>query len=568
MVAAARRLIVQEPASLSSVVEELAASRLTIEKSFLDMGQRLLDSSRLLRDMTAAQEGMPAELQGEDFAEAVALLHRLRQEAMRIASHQDDAGARVARMMAMAREFYEPIDSLNKSVRNLGLIAINARIIAAGMTGGGGDFDSFAQEMVELGRNAARIVAEFSQMHRKLVDALRSALDAGEVFGQKHGNTLPEISGRLIEQLGTIEQHKTDALADVAETGRIAGKIASRIGQAVSALQIGDITRQRLEHVEAALADIDAPSVSAISRRTVLNIQELQLEETRDDFAREVDSVAAALGSLSGDARAMLEQSRAKSDMLLANGGTALAGLVGDLGSMALVLADFEAMRARTDTLRAEVTLCLRDMQDSMDAISTLEQTMRLLSINTSVRCSRLGDSGRALRVVAQEMRELAAHTVEAAETVTRGLEQSSQVLYVAEDGQGEDVAAEALSDDASAAIRRLEAVVSRLRGHTQTIAKAGPRTAQLLQEAAAASAAYGRHARDWDEAVDALRATGAGLDSADGEPDRELLARIRQRYTMVAERRIHDEICGAPGEVATEPAAPEGEAELDDVFF
>lgn len=550
--------------SHTATAETLAFSRRSIEKSFLDMGQRLLDSSRLLRDITSAHEGMPAELQGEDFTDAVALLRTLQKEAGRISVRQDANGERVESMMTMARGLHDPIDSLSKAVRNLGLIAINARIIAAGMAEGSGDFDSFALEMVDLGKNAASIVVEFSRSHRKLIDALTHAGSANEAFRQKHADTLSAISTRLLEQLAVIEGHKQHALADVAQSGRVATQISGRIGQAVSSLQIGDITRQRLEHVEDALSDLDAHRPTPATESLVLRVQVQQLSETASDFSREVEAFAQALRSLSSDARQVLEDSRTQSDALLANGGTALAGLVADLGSMTQVLADYETMRTRIEALRHEVGTCVSDMQDRMEAIATLEQAMRLLSINTSVRCSRFGEEGRALRVVAQEMRELAAFTVEAATTITNGLEQSKSALDDTTDDES-DAGSQSLSADASNAIEKLNAVVDRMRNRADTISKTGPNAARLLQEAATASESYGRHAQGWESLLDELEAASALVDEGEGAVDQALLAGMRQRYTMVAERRIHDELCGE-AETADEP--PAAGASLEDVFF
>lgn len=536
--------------SHASTAESLAFSRRSIEKSFLDMGQRLLDSARLLREITAAHEGMPGELQGEEFAKAVALLTRLQAEAGEIANRQDANGERVETLMAMARQLEDPIDSLSKAVRNLGLIAINARIIAAGMAEMTGDFDSFALEMVELGRNAASIVVEFSKAHRRLVEALALAGSANAAFRKKHDGTLSAISMRLGEQLAVIEGHRAHALADVAQSGRMAGSISRRIGEAVSAMQIGDITRQRLEHVEDALADLDLQACSPATRALVLRVDAMQLDETRDDYARELAAITRALLSLSSDADRVLDESCAQSDALLSNGGTALAGLVADLGSVTTVLGDYETMRTRISALRSEVAGCVGDMQARMDDIAALEQSMRLLSINTSVRCSRFGEEGRALRVVAQEMRELAAYTVEAATTITTGLERSKTELGSDTDGAA-GVTMQDLSGDAARAIELLGGVVERMRSRAATIAEVGPRTSKLLREAALTSETYGRFAQDWETLVVRMEEARAAIDGNEGTVDVRLLDRMRQRYTMVAERRLHDELCGDLGEIA-----------------
>lgn len=547
--------------------ETLAFSRRSIEKSFLDMGQRLLDSSRLLREITLAHEGMPGELQGEEFAAAVALLWKLQEEAGHISSRQDANGERVEKLMAGARELHDPIENLSKAVRNLGLIAINARIIAAGMAQMSGDFDSFALEMVELGRNAGTIVIEFSRSHGKLVDALANASNANAAFRQKHEGTLSAISLRLRDQLALIDGHKKQAMADAAISSRVAGQISGRIGQAVSAMQIGDITRQRLEHVEDALADLEACQPSPATEVLALRIQALQLAETRDDFSREVETITGSLLSLSSDARRVLEDSCAQSDALLKNGGTALAGLVADLGSITTVLGDYEAMRSRIKTLRNEVGSCVSEMQDRMEAIAALEQSMRLLSINTSVRCSRLGEEGRALRVVAQEMRELAAFTVEAATIITQGLERSRSELGSDADSE-ENATTEALSNDASRAIELLDAVVGRMREQAATIAQVGPRASKLLQDAALTSESYGRHAQDWQGLLLHLEDAGDLLGEVGGDIDGDLFDRMRQRYTMVAERRIHDDLCGETFAADPERPAQDVEPSVEDVLF
>jgi methyl-accepting chemotaxis protein len=552
----------------AAAAEALAFSRRSIEKSFLDMGQRLLDSSRLLREITSAHEGMPGELQGEHFNAAVALLTRLQEEAGKIANLQDANGHRVVALMAMARDLEDPIDSLSKAIRNLGLIAINARIIAAGMSQMTGDFDSFALEMVELGRNAASIVTEFSKAHRRLIDALTHAGSANAAFRLKHEGTLPAISIRLGEQLVLIDGHKTHALADVAQSSRMAGVISRRIGEAVSAMQIGDITRQRLEHVEDALADLDAHDPSPATESLALRVQALQLAETREDFSREVAAITKALLSLSSDAQRVLDDSCAQSDALLSNGGTALAGLVSDLGSVTEVLGDYETMRTRIEALRREVGSCVSDMQARMDDIGNLEQSMRLLSINTSVRCSRFGEEGRALRVVAQEMRELAAYTVEAATTITGGLKRSKTELGSDADPEA-GATTEALSADASRAIELLEGVVERMRARAATIAQVGPRTSRLLRDAAVASETYGRHAQDWQGLASHMDQACERIGEGGGDVDAGLLDRMRQRYTMVAERRIHDELCGEEvAEIDQPERRPNAGASASDVFF
>ncbi len=79
-------------------------------------GQRLLDSVGMLGQITTAHEGMPAELQGEDFTRAVSLLQiaaRRGQRHSRAAGRQRPPGGWHER--AMARDLNDPIDTLSKA---------------------------------------------------------------------------------------------------------------------------------------------------------------------------------------------------------------------------------------------------------------------------------------------------------------------------------------------------------------------------------------------------------------------------------------------------------------------
>jgi hypothetical protein len=61
------------------------------------------------------------------------------------------------------------------------------------------------------------------------------------------------LADRLIANLDEVTRRRQEAAEGGAETGRLSRQIANRIAIAVSALQLGDMTRQRVEHVEAAL---------------------------------------------------------------------------------------------------------------------------------------------------------------------------------------------------------------------------------------------------------------------------------------------------------------------------
>ena len=107
-----------------------------------------------------------------------------------------------------------------------------------------------------------------------------------------------------------------------------------------------------------------------------------------------------------------------------------------------------------------------------------------------------------------------------------------------------------------------------------QTLAEAldvlnldGPRVIDLLGEAAAGfadQAAISEAMTDMHIRITAL----SGETGAPSESVAALLSSLRTRYTMDAERRIHEQLFGQDLDAPPPVLASEAEGELDDMFF
>src|SRR5690606_8776774 len=100
---------------------------------------------------------------------------------------------------------------------------------------------------------ARSTIHEFSLVYRQLVSEVDKAAGQRERFDAAHAHTLSELAHSLEETLEALDRQRESAVESSAETGRVSRQIVGRIGSAVMALQVGDSTRQRLEHVETGL---------------------------------------------------------------------------------------------------------------------------------------------------------------------------------------------------------------------------------------------------------------------------------------------------------------------------
>jgi hypothetical protein len=112
------------------------------------------------------------------------------------------------------------------------------------------------------------------------------------------------VPDRLIRDAGALATHQDGLAAMARTTGEIAASIQAKVATVLGAIQIGDIARQRLEHVLAGCEMLDAhlegraPTTAAeeAACHHLLALLHAQLEETAVDFRREtlvlVDSCA------------------------------------------------------------------------------------------------------------------------------------------------------------------------------------------------------------------------------------------------------------------------------------
>lgn len=573
---------VDEPgAQLARIERQLAAPRRDLERAFLDMGQHLLDSIKLLNEITAAHEGMPAELESAEFNTAAQHLETIRDEVAKMAASHVDEGDHIERLTGMAQTVSMPLHDLRKAVRTIGLIAVNAKIAAAGISGPQGELSAFTTDMMELGQEVEKAVAAFAGAHRRFVCNLAAAKSTNAAFIARHGGTMDAISSRLTGHMHRVNAHRERARERASEHAALTGQVRGRIGLAVSALQIGDITRQRVEHVEQTLAMLaeyvshpeqeSRPSASTII--ATYQLTERQLEEALLDFDHKIVDLAQSLRQLARDAADAVEAGGREAEAALSDGDTALGATVSDLGEISALFRDFAETRAGTEKMAAEVSQSVVVMVGHLDAIGKIEHKIRLLSLNTAIQCGRLGEDGRALRVIAQDLQDIAAETVVGSGAVMEGLDDAERLARLLIDGETSALAhriAE-LQISASAAIGLLGAVSERMRGRMATMISAGPRAVRQLDTAASHVSGQRDLGAAWGNARADIRALAVSeeQDSDIATIDGEFFARVRASYTMDSERNIHDALLGSPPErEATADTVTAPEAELDDILF
>ncbi|ODT79476.1 MAG: hypothetical protein ABS76_20040 [Pelagibacterium sp. SCN 64-44] len=561
-----------DPARIRRLAEDLARPRQDIEIAFVAVGARLTEGAALLNSLSKLFEALPEALQGEEVDEAVAHLTAVAERADILSRTFGQEKADLARLVEVVGAASAPIADLRKAVKMMGIVSVNARVTAAGIVGDSDDFDVFTTDIATLSDSASRTIQEFAQVYRQLTNEVDRAASQRARFETAHSHTLSGLAESLAETIAALDRQRSAAMEASAETGRVSRQIVGRIGSAVMALQVGDATRQRIEHVETGLAriaeiaagnDVEAADrPAAIAALTTL--QQLQLTDTAAAFAQEVGQAEQDLKALANDAGTIMARSR---DFHGDERGesSAIASLSAQLRAAVTILRDFEAERAKLETVASAVQKTVRVLLDHVGAVQDIEANMRLVSLNAAVRCAQLGPRGASLTVIAMQLRELTSETVVAAEAAMTQLDQSSALagaFGAAAGGKGTGRIAD-LEDQANLALDILGKLDQRIAAALAKLNHDGPRVITLLDGAARGLSGQSDLAETLDDVALTIAGLGeAGIPPALPDSLAGILAQLRKLYTMEAERMIHDRLF--PASAAAGSSGPEPEADLD----
>ncbi|MCW5719863.1 MAG: hypothetical protein KIS86_01855 [Devosia sp.] len=569
------------PADVTRLAEALAQPRQQIENAFVSVGARLTEGASMLNKLTRLFEALPNALQGAEVEEASAQLRAVAQKAGELSENFVQEKADLSRLVDVVAAANAPIGDLRRAVKMMGIVSVNARVTAAGIVGDSDDFDVFTTDISTLSATASQTIQEFSQVYRQLTAEVAKAASQRARFEESHANTLTELSRSLEQTLEALGHQREAAAAGSAETGRVSRQIVGRIGNAVMALQVGDSTRQRLEHIEDGLTRLGAvlgghavgETVFAEGERDEVRsalaaLLEAQLGGAAASFVEEVEEAEKALDALSSDAGVIMARSR---DLYGSDQGSTsvMATLNAQLRTASAILRDCEIERSKLEAVATAVHDTVTVLLGHVAAVQDIEANMRLVSLNAAVRCAQLGPRGASLTVIATQLRELTSETVVAAEAAMTQLDESSALAQAFGAAAAGDNAGQIgrLEQQASHALTLLTSLDDRLVEALDSLNADGPKVIALLR--AAASGMQGQAALAEGMADIALQIAALSPTPPPSSPSAglaALLEALRKAYTMEAERTIHAGLFGAPASALQ--AEPEADLDMADFML
>ncbi len=293
-----------------------------------------------------------------------------------------------------------------RCIQVLEIYGMNVKITASGAL----EFMEFADRMRGKLNAASGEVRSLDETLELLEISLCEMIRNDALLVGECARVVPQVPDRLMRDAEALKLHQAGLVRLAQSTNTVALAIRSELGLALGAIQIGDRVRQRLEHVmhgcqlieDVATSGGEDKDCTDAMQRHILPLLGALTAAAAAEFGRDAQSLLASLHRLkdtAGQLTALREPGRDEKGqgfLALLEGGIAEAeGMIVQLS---------EADRQGAATLE-QILTTVDEVAAKMASITELRLEVRNMAINIGLSCRNIGDLGKPIMVVANEIR-------------------------------------------------------------------------------------------------------------------------------------------------------------------
>lgn len=557
---------------------KLAAAHGKLEKKFLEGGAVLVSIMDILKRLIGALDQLTGALDGETTNQTIAGIKATAGELGGLANFELSRQQRFEQLAASCKLMQDNITDMRETMRYLRTFATTVKIAGAGLA----EFAGFADEIRERIQSGAKEVDEFGVR----LTAIRAQLEKAKAFScdisRDYCETVPVIVGELEHDAGQMTAQHRNLVKIANEVKVLARGVQGKVATVLSALQIGDITRQRIEHIRTSFEMFDAfrdsTEGAALGEEglaridgAISHLAAAQMDETLTDFQRECRKVLENMGRFVDDARDIMALRDA---MHTASGGQSkniLSGLEANVAAASKLVFDVEGTSNEADEVAQSTGRTASSLLRGIEVIRSIKTDIHYMALNSNLRCSKLGDEGRSVNVISGELRIYAEKLEDPANKV---LEQLQVFETAAESFNGEQNAARRnISEPLNAALDAIRQVSDRM---DESIAEFEREGQEVFTKVSAAIGTLDFESELGDVLQDCLESSWSIADLSRGDISDiggmlgEFSNRVFRIYTMASERDIHRRIFPVEtgAEAVPQPSPVNDEALFEDALF
>ncbi|MBY4629686.1 chemotaxis protein [Rhizobium croatiense] len=554
----------------------LESARSRVEERFLEGGTVLLSVMDVLNRLLNSLESVTAALDNEEQSDTGADLRATVESLTALPVTEENRQQALVSLAQTGRELRKYVSDMQETMRYLRTFAVTVKITGAGLA----EFAGFAQEILERIYSGTDEVNRFAAHLDSLDKEVKLAASFGASVSKGYADTVPAVAAALRGDAAKIAEHRKHLGVVAREVGAIARGVQSKVASTLSALQIGDITRQRIEHVQATLSLLEeffageGAKLDAGARKRLQNVihhlTAAQMNDMCVNFQRESENVVTTIASFDHDMREILKLRDQMSGAGGESGGNFMRALESSVSAAHEIVRQVDTASRQADQVSQSTIDTAAKLSQAIANIRAVKTDIHYMALNTNLRCSRLGEEGRSINVVTAELRIFAGKLDESADAIVTGL--PALEAAAGRIAPAMDAGAGGLGEGLTSAVGNIRAAADVMENELKMLAENGREVATKiglltgkLDFQRDLGEVFTRCADVLDEAAGTAVADISDLAEAIAPLDRKIF----KHYTMVQERNIHRDIIPACEESAAAPAPAEpAKIENDEDLF
>jgi hypothetical protein len=534
----------------SEVSAALQHASQMIEAKFLRAGETLEQAIDIVGELIGSLDQVAAALDPDTVDNTTRGLTAAATQLTALSTAHQGRRARLENLGATGRTLGQLIVDMRRSLSYVRVFAINIRITAGGIPQAGADFADFAREIYASIEQGGQQLNEFADDLADLAEQVDVALRHELALEDRCGDMLPALRSSLEADAAAIASHHNQMASMGGGASGLARRVQDRVASVIGALQVGDSTRQRIEHGQAALAMVERLDLNDRARARLTDevgrLVAAQLEDTAQTFRHDVEHIAASLDGIADDAAEILRlRDHARSGEGSGDGGFLRRLEVSVDTAMNLVGEVHDAEQTAREIGRS-AQAAAAGLETRIMSIQAIRAEIQQMALNANLKCGRMGDPGRPLSVIAIEMRSHAGlldETAVGTEAVLRNL--TGRPASLDSGPVSEAVAAADIGGILADAAERLRKAGDLAGADLGSLAAHGDAVVDTLRQAKGRLNLQDEVGQVLEQAAEALWPDGdiepPDADDEDFAAAREaLMAGIAKLYTMSREREIH----------------------------
>ncbi len=398
---------------------ELAPLASSLDARFLRAGTTLANAVEMIGRVIGGLDGVAAALDEKTAGVAVADLRHVAQELMALPIRQSERAERMASVVSIAHALNEHVMQMYRALRFLNIYSMNIKIAAPGED----QFVGFVEDMTIKLNSAEQQLNGFLAQLKTLTASVAEVRQADRSLAAEGAKVVSVVPAQLAKDAGELSGYLAKVATLAGKVAVIARSVQGKVAVVLGALQVGDSTRQRLEHVVTALDLVDAHFEDGVPDPAVCGhvdrLLSAQLAATADDFGREAGAMLKSLSDLTPDIDMLRELIVEQDD---GGGGVFLTRLDQGVSDVERVTGTLRDANRRSEAMVGVIADTAAALSARLVNIRKIRANVQVIATNTGVLSWRMGPQGKAVSVIAAEVdgcaSRLAAITGSVAETI------------------------------------------------------------------------------------------------------------------------------------------------------